>query len=184
MADNNNIRFLNAVDKGSREAILDAIALRYAITRDEALAELAGDDAYDVCEYLVEPQRSATSALMQRHGFRQGAAAQNAAAEQGDIAMEGSTGLPEQCYAVDLMTSRVVVLKRGEKGYYQVNQSELQVDANATAADKVDQLNAKLGVTPAQAAAMKMGSMMGFHVPGADPARYDEQGKPKRPVVG
>jgi len=41
-----------------------------------------------------------------------------------------------------------------------------------------DAINEQIGVTRAQAAAMLAGSMFGWACPGADPANYDEQGKP------
>lgn len=44
----------------------------------------------------------------------------------------------------------------------------------------VDRLNELEGVTPAQASAMAVGSMFGWHVPGADPDNYNPDGTPKR----
>ena len=38
-----------------------------------------------------------------------------------------------------------------------------------------------MGVTKAQAAAMEAGSMFGWHVPGADPKNYDDNGLPLPP---
>jgi hypothetical protein len=38
-------------------------------------------------------------------------------------------------------------------------------------------MNRELGISPAQAEAMKVGSMFGWNVPGADPKNYDENGK-------
>ena len=37
-----------------------------------------------------------------------------------------------------------------------------------------DELNGKLGVSPIQRQAMEVGSMAGWDVPGADPAKYQE----------
>ena len=37
-----------------------------------------------------------------------------------------------------------------------------------------DELNEKLGVSPIQRQAMEVGSMCGWDVPGADPAKYQE----------
>ena len=52
-------------------------------------------------------------------------------------------------------------------------------------ADKdVKEINREIGVTPAQAEAMKVGSMFGWNVPGADPKSYDEKGKPIPPRSG
>lgn len=38
-------------------------------------------------------------------------------------------------------------------------------------------MNHELGITPAQAEAMKVGSMFDWNAPGADPKNYDENGK-------
>ena len=45
----------------------------------------------------------------------------------------------------------------------------------------VDAANEVNGVTKAQSAAMKAGSMLGWDAPAADPANYDDQGIPIRP---
>lgn len=44
----------------------------------------------------------------------------------------------------------------------------------------VEEYNRNLGVTKAQEAAMKAGSMFGFQVPAADPKNYDVDGKLKK----
>lgn len=58
----------------------------------------------------------------------------------------------------------VIAVKRGESGYY-------PIFTNCTA----DELNERLGVTPAQRQAMHVGSMCGWHCPGADPATYEAE---------
>ncbi|AYP68164.1 hypothetical protein PQE75_gp032 [Bacillus phage vB_BcoS-136] len=83
--------------------------------------------------------------------------------------------LPEMCYAtLPSDESKLIVIKRGEKGYYPVNPLS---DAYLCDADRNNEL---LGVTKAQAEAMKMGSMFGWHTPSADPNNYDENGEWKR----
>ena len=42
------------------------------------------------------------------------------------------------------------------------------------------EMNREIGVTPAQAEAMKAGSMFGWMVPAAFSERYDETGRAKR----
>lgn len=64
-------------------------------------------------------------------------------------------------------TPPVIAVKRGEMGYHPIY-------TRATA----DDLNAGRGVTPAQREAMLAGSMFGWHVPAADPSRYDANGRP------
>ena len=71
-------------------------------------------------------------------------------------------GLPEVAYVDNHDKTpnapRVLKLLRGEPGFRFV------VTAWSAAA-----LNTQIGVTAAQASAMHCGSMMGWHVPGADP---------------
>ncbi len=86
--------------------------------------------------------------------------------------------LPEQCYSNLLDTGAVVILKKGETGYYK---TDIPVTDKASAIALVEEYNRKLGVSPAQFEAMKAGSMFGFHVPAADPKNYDDKGQPIRP---
>lgn len=67
---NRNEEFLSVVDSDTRAAILTAIAGHYGITAEEAFAEVTDAEAEHLLDYMVEPQRSATSVLMQRHGMR------------------------------------------------------------------------------------------------------------------
>lgn len=89
----------------------------------------------------------------------------------------GKDKLPSMCYAVHNTEGSVIIVKNGETGYY--NTSIGTKDA-AESREIVDEYNAKLGVSKAQAAAMYAGSMFGFHVPAANPEMYDENGSPKR----
>jgi hypothetical protein len=77
-------------------------------------------------------------------------------------------GLPKFCYHTHPTTGKTVILQRGVVGYYDTG-----LDTPATV------LNRHLGVTPAQAEAMFVGSMFGWEVPGANPEMYDENGKLK-----
>ena len=85
--------------------------------------------------------------------------------------------LPEKSFAHLESTGAIVVILKGEKGY--VPTANYPVDCDPK--ESVDALNATIGVTKAQAAAMVAGSMFGWQVPGADPKNYDEQGLPVRP---
>ena len=89
--------------------------------------------------------------------------------------------MPERCYSTLLDTGKVVILKRGETGYYR---TDIPFTSREEAKALVDEYNRRLGVTKAQAAAMSAGSMFGFHVPAADPANYDEDGQPIKPTGG
>lgn len=67
---NQAVRFFQAIDQVTRDDILAAIAAHYGVSREEAFSEVTDSQAEPLLEYLVGPQRAATSALMQRHGFR------------------------------------------------------------------------------------------------------------------
>lgn len=85
----------------------------------------------------------------------------------------GSSVLPESCYSV-LHTGELIVIKRGELGYYVSDWSSSDPAKNCALADEY---NAEMGVTKAQAAAMQAGSLFGWNVPAANPEAYDENGQ-------
>lgn len=62
--------FLSVIDGETKAKILQFIAVHYGITPEEAYAEVVDAEAEHLLDYLKEPLRSATSALMQRHGMR------------------------------------------------------------------------------------------------------------------
>ena len=64
-----NKKFLNITDDAVVTRVLTNIAKNYKISRPEALAEVLDADAEHLCEYLVEPERSAVRLLMKRHGL-------------------------------------------------------------------------------------------------------------------
>lgn len=87
--------------------------------------------------------------------------------------------LPDKCYSVLPNGDEIITIKKGEDGYYHTDKYGHDREA---AQAIVDEYNGQLGVSKAQEAAMLAGSMFGWHVPGADPKNYDEQGhliKPK-----
>lgn len=76
-------------------------------------------------------------------------------------------GLPEVAYIDNSWNKSagaapVIAVKRGESGYYPIFTEQ-----------SVDDLNASCGVTVAQREAMHIGSMAGWHVPGANPAAQE-----------
>lgn len=84
-----------------------------------------------------------------------------------------NANLPERCYGILPSTGDVIIINRGESGYYRTGLSSDDKELNRTL---VDEYNEKIGVTKAQAAAMLAGSMFGWDVPGANPDCYDELG--------
>jgi len=86
--------------------------------------------------------------------------------------------LPDKCYNVLSGSDEIIIIKKGESGYYHTDKyGHDRADALAI----VDECNEIGGVSKAQAAAMLAGSMFGWHTPAADPKNYDEQGKPIKP---
>jgi len=77
--------------------------------------------------------------------------------------------LPEMCATYCLSTREPIVIKRGESGHWPLPDGMT-----------VERINAVFRASPAHVAAMLAGSMFGWDVPGADPTRYDGEGRPKR----
>lgn len=84
--------------------------------------------------------------------------------------------LPECCFCRLPNTGQVIMARYGK---HMLHPLEIQ-GTNEQIDDLVNRLNAKLHVTKQQQTAMLWGSLFGWNIPAADPARYDEQGLPKR----
>ncbi|MNQ98251.1 hypothetical protein D3C85_1139340 [compost metagenome] len=67
---NRNKEFLAAIKPEAKAEIINSIAEHYGRTPEVILEEVTGADAYHLLEYMVEPQRSKASLLMQLHGMR------------------------------------------------------------------------------------------------------------------
>ena len=77
--------------------------------------------------------------------------------------------LPASCFSTLPGTGELVVLKRGIKGYFKCEEGYDDKEMNQVIAgfhNKID------GISPAQLLAMEIGSLSGFHVPGANPQMY------------
>ncbi|MFG6373886.1 MAG: DUF4314 domain-containing protein [Oscillospiraceae bacterium] len=85
-------------------------------------------------------------------------------------------GLPELCFSTLLTSGDLICIKRGETGYFP---SEWDTGDKEQNVELADQLNEQLGVTMWQRKAMEVGSMCGWDVPGADPAKYLEDSDPQ-----
>ncbi len=84
------------------------------------------------------------------------------------------TDLPETCLSTMPGTGELIVIKRGETGYYR---SEWNTDDAERNKQIADDHNLARGLTPAQVEAMRVGSMFGFAVPGANPQMYLDAAK-------
>lgn len=62
--------FFRIIAAPTKRIILTCIADHYGISTEEAFDEVTNDEAEDLCDYLTGSTRTATSALMQRHGLR------------------------------------------------------------------------------------------------------------------
>lgn len=87
--------------------------------------------------------------------------------------------LPDCCYSVNKTTGEVIILKKGETGFYR---TDIQTKGREESRELVGCQNSKLGVTKAQEAAMYWGSVYGFDTSGADPKQYDADGNMLKPV--
>lgn len=96
--------------------------------------------------------------------------------EEERFAPKLAEGLPELCFSTLLTGGDLICIKRGETGYFP---SEWDTGDKERNVELADQLNEQLGVTMWQRKAMEVGSMCGWDVPGADPAKYLEDSDPQ-----
>ena len=89
------------------------------------------------------------------------------------------SSLPEKCFVYVESTNEIGIVDKGETGYRPAN---VTPEISITKQQGADYLNDAMGVSKAQAAAMKVGSLFGWEVKAANPVNYDDQGKPKRPM--
>ena len=83
-----------------------------------------------------------------------------------------SERLPDMCYPTLPSGGPLILLKRGESGYFQTDWNQNDLEKNRRLADYFNQ---KRGISKAQEEAMSVGSLFGWDKPGADPKMYLRQ---------
>lgn len=92
--------------------------------------------------------------------------------EQECFSPQLAEGLPDMCWSVLPGTGKLICIKRGESGYYPSDWDSGDPVKNREIADFA---NEQRGITKAQEEAMRVGSMSGWSVPGADPKLYEQE---------
>lgn len=128
-----------------------------------------------VCRYIDETHFELGEGSMGLFHICEFAEKMEAANTQAVIPLRAS--LPDKCFSYLESTGEMIVITKGEKGYTSTG----AYGENITPREAVDAANEAIGVTRAQEEAMVAGSMFGWHVPGADPKNYNENGEPIRP---
>ena len=86
--------------------------------------------------------------------------------------------LPDCCYSVNKVSGELIILKKGETGFFK---TDIPTKGREESRELADLQNSKLGVSKKEEAAMYWGSVFGFDTPGADPKEFDADGNLKRP---
>ena len=94
--------------------------------------------------------------------------------QNGNTVIPLRSSLPDHCYTVHVETGEMIIVKKGETGYYP---SDLDSKDATFSRMIVEENNKKLGVSKTQEECMAAGSLFGWDVPGADPANYDANGR-------
>lgn len=131
-----------------------------------------GESREYACRYIDETHLEAGDGQMNLYHIREFAELME---RNGNTVIPLRSSLPEKCCGSLSTSSEVILIKRGESGYYRTNIVEATPQG---AADFANELNEDLGVSRAQAKAMIAGSMFGWAAPAADPKNYDEHGNP------
>lgn len=93
---------------------------------------------------------------------------------------ENIAKLPMRAYCDDFHEG-VAEVHRGVEGYLPIDKRAYLLN-NETAEQFIERKNKQLNVTKAEATALVVGSMFGFHVPGANVENYNEDGTLKTKI--
>ncbi len=166
-------RHLHQAERGIRFITPDYKELFRIPDGDKVRITLSTDETMDrVCRYIDDYHVEVGNNLYHICEFAE-------RMEQcGNTVIPLRSSLPEQCYSVLPDTGELIIIKKGESGYYR---TDIDMGSKAENRAVAEEYNAKSGVSKGQEQAMSAGSMFGWTVPGADPKNYDEQGQPIRP---
>ena len=89
--------------------------------------------------------------------------------QNGSAVIPLRSSLPKECYGLLKNSNEIILIKRGEQGYYKTDLDTGNAEENRK---MVRDMNQKLGITLAQEEAMLAGSMFGWRAPTADPKYY------------
>lgn len=86
--------------------------------------------------------------------------------------------LPEMCAKPHPYDGSVIIIRRGEMGYYPAPALLQYGSSGLPTAERIAAFNEAHGATPRHVAAMEAGSMFGWEIPAADVDAYTDDGKP------
>ena len=100
--------------------------------------------------------------------------------QNGNTVIPIRSNLPERCFSVLAETGEMIIIQKGESGYYH---SDLNCNDATVSRVVAAENNKRLGVSKIQEECMVAGSMFGWDVPGADPKNNDATGRfcPSKP---
>lgn len=75
--------------------------------------------------------------------------------------------LPDSCWGVLKETNEIIIIKKGETGYYKTDY--LPAKSLEAAEEWCNEINERMGVSKEVRKAMEAGSMWGWDSPGANP---------------
>ena len=128
--------------------------IRYVDDYHMELGSGFGDNIFHICEFAERMENAGNKVIPLR------------------------SALPEKCYVYVEAADRIGIVTRGEDGYQPAG---IKPEPGVSKQKAAEHLNDAMGVTSAQAEAMKCGSLFGWELKLADPANYAFDGTFKAP---
>ena len=126
-----------------------------------------GENTTHPCRYIDETHLQVNNTIYHICEFAE------LMARQANMITPLRASLPDKCYGYLRSTGDIVIIRRGIDGYFP---TDMRISDIESAKSIVREYNEAMEVSKAQEQAMMAGSMFGWHVPGADPTNYDENG--------